>query len=45
MFPAEVDIETNDRSSRAEMFLRKSVLKICSKCTGEHACRSAISIK
>ena len=27
------------------MFLRKSVLKICSKFTGEHSCRSAISIK
>ena len=28
-----------------EMFLRKGVLKICSKVTGEHPCRSAISIK
>ena len=27
------------------MFLRKSVLKICSKFTGERPCRSAISIK
>ena len=27
------------------MFLRKGVLKICSKFTGEHPCRSAISIK
>ena len=27
------------------MFLRKSVLKICSKFTGEHPRRSAISIK
>ena len=27
------------------MFLRKSVLKICSKFTGEHPCRSAILIK
>ena len=27
------------------MFLRKSVLKICSKFTGEHPCRSVISIK
>ena len=26
------------------MFLRKGVLKICSKFTGEHPCRSAISI-
>ena len=29
----------------AEAFLRKSALKICSKFTGEHPCRSAISIK
>ena len=27
------------------MFSRKGVLKICSKCTGEHPCRSVISIK
>ena len=27
------------------MFLGKAVLKICSKFTGEHTCRSAISIK
>ena len=27
------------------MFLGKGVLKICSKFTGEHPCRSAISIK
>ena len=27
------------------MFLGKSILKICSKFTGEHPCRSAISIK
>ena len=26
------------------MFLRKAVLKICSKYTGEHSCRSVISI-
>ena len=35
----------NDRSSHPEVFLRKDVLKICSKFTGEHPCRSAISIK
>ena len=35
----------NNRSSRAEVFLRKGVLKICSKFTGEHPCWSAISIK
>ena len=28
----------------AEVFLGKIVLKICSKITGEHPCRSAISI-
>ena len=33
------------RSSRREVFLRTGVLKICSKFTGEHPCRSAISIK
>ena len=27
------------------MFLRKGLLKICSKVTGEHPCRSATSIK
>ena len=27
------------------MFLVKGVLKICSKFTGEHSCRSVISIK
>ena len=27
------------------MFLRKAVLKICSKYTGEHSCRSVISIQ
>ena len=33
------------RSSRPEVFLRKGVLKICSKFTGEHPYRSVISIK
>ena len=28
-----------------EMLLRKVVLKICRKCTGEHQCQSVISIK
>ena len=35
----------NFRSSRPEVFLGKDVLKICSKFTGEHPCRSVISIK
>ena len=33
------------RSSRPEVFLGKSILKICSKFSGEHPCRGAISIK
>ena len=33
------------RNSHPEVFLEKSVLKICSKFTGEHPCRSLISIK
>ena len=33
------------RSSHPEVFLGKGVLKICSKYTGEHPCRSAISIQ
>ena len=33
------------RSNRPEVFLGKSVLKICSKFTREHPCRSVISIK
>ena len=34
---------TGSRSSHTEVFLGKSVLKMCSKFTGEHPCRSAIS--
>ena len=33
------------RSSHPEVFLEKLVLKICSKFTEEHPCRSGISIK
>ena len=33
------------RSSHPEVFYEKDVLKICSKFTWEHPCRSAISIK
>ena len=36
---------TNDRRSPPEVFLRKVVLKICSKFTGDHPCRSVISIE
>ena len=32
------------RSSHPDLFLGKGVLKICNKFTGEHPCRSAISI-
>ena len=38
-------IERINRSSHPEVFLGKGALKICSKFTGEHPCRSAISIK
>ena len=33
------------RSSPSEVFLRKVVLKACSKCTGEHLRQTAISVK
>ena len=33
------------RSNHPEVFLGKGILKICSKFTGEHPRRSAISIK
>ena len=33
------------RSSHPDVFLGKGVLKLCSKFTGEHPCRSAISVK
>ena len=33
-----------DRGSHPEVFLGKSVLKICSKFTGEHPCRSVIKL-
>ena len=35
----------NHRSGGSEVFLREGILKICSKFTGEHPCRSVISIK
>ena len=38
-------IDVTYRSSHPEVFLGKGVLKICDKFTGEHPCRSAISIK
>ena len=36
---------TVKESSPSEVFLGKAVLKICSKFTGEHPCRSGFSIK
>ena len=36
---------TFSRSNHLEVFLRKGFLKICSKFTGEHPWRSAISVK
>ena len=36
---------TNHTSSHPELFLGKAVLKMCKKFTGEHPCRSMISIK
>ena len=42
----EPDVQqTKSRSSHPEVFLGKSVLKICSKVTGEHLCRSVIPRK
>ena len=35
----------NHRGSHSEMFLKKGVLKTCSRFTGEHPCRSSFSIK
>ena len=37
--------QTLDRSSHPQVFLRKGLLKICSKLAGEHQRQSAISIK
>ena len=38
-------LNCRSRSSHPEVFFRKGVLKIGSTCTGEHPCRSVISIK
>ena len=43
-YPFPLNRNSPFRSSRPEAFLRKGLLKICSKFTGEHPCRSAISI-
>ena len=39
------DCGTSIRSSHAKVLLGKGIMKICSIITGEHPCRSAISIK
>ena len=39
------DLSCGSRSSHPDVFLGKVVLKIFSKITGEHPCRSAIPIK
>ena len=38
-------VKQKERRTRPEVLLTKGVLKICSKFTGEHPCRSAILIK
>ena len=43
IFWKPIDQRSSDRSSHREVFLGKVVLKICSKFSGEHPCRSAIS--
>ena len=45
MFGRVLNTPLRYRSSLPELFLGKGVLKICSKFTGEHPYRSAISIK
>ena len=42
LYGACIQILQTFRSSRPEVFLGKGVLKICSRFTGEHPCRSAI---
>ena len=37
--------DTENRSIPLELYLGKGVLKVCSKCSGEHPCRCMISIK
>ena len=41
----QYNLHFKGRSRPPEVFLGKGVLKICSKFTGEHPCRDAISIK
>ena len=43
--PTSTSRSYQSRSSHSAVFLRKGVLKVCSKFTGEHPCQSVISIK
>ena len=41
----QYNLRVNHRSNHPKVFLGKGFLKICSKITGEHTCRSVIPIK
>ena len=41
--PTSTSRSYQSRSSHSAVFLRKGVLKVCSKFTGEHPCQSVIS--
>ena len=50
LWSLEIDLKwvtrrVSSRISRPEAFLRKGILKICDKFTGEQSCRSVISVK
>ena len=45
LFKEKMSCYTHCRNSRPEVFLRKGVLKICSKFSREHPCRIVISVK
>ena len=42
-FEERITRECPYRSNPSQLFLGKGVVKICSKCTGEHPCRTVIS--
>ena len=42
-FEERITRECPYRSNPSQVFLGKGVVKICSKCTGEHPCRTVIS--
>ena len=41
----KIEMFKNERSRHSDVFLRKGVLKLCNKFTGEHRCQGVISIK